>query len=94
MYSVWFFIIRLTSLYIGMCMCVRAWCDQTTGIPYVLAGFDDGSVLLWEARQPNSELTALKLYSEPGLTNNQSLATVTHTHTLSLSLYLSDVSWV
>ena len=47
-------------------MCVRAWCDTSTGLPLVLAGFDDGSLLLWEARRPSSELTSIKLFSEPG----------------------------
>ena len=50
----------------GMCMCVRAWCDGSTGIPLVLAGFDDGSLLLWDVRRPSAEMTALKLFPEPG----------------------------
>jgi WD40 repeat protein len=49
----------------GMCMCVRAWCDGSTGIPLVLAGFDDGSLLLWDVRRPSAEMTALKLFPEP-----------------------------
>ena len=32
----------------------------------MLAGFDDGSVVLWECRRPTAELTSLKLFSEPG----------------------------
>lgn len=32
----------------------------------MMAGFDDGSVVLWESRQPTAELTSLKLFSEPG----------------------------
>lgn len=32
----------------------------------MMAGFDDGSVVLWECRQPTAELTSLKLFSEPG----------------------------
>ena len=50
----------------GMCMCVRAWCDGSTGIPLVLAGFDDGSLLLWDVRRPSAEMTSLKLFPEPG----------------------------
>ena len=49
-------------------MCVNACGSHSTGVPYILAGFDDGSVLMWDTRQTTSELTALKLYSEPGLT--------------------------
>lgn len=32
----------------------------------MMAGFDDGSVVFWECRQPTAELTSLKLFSEPG----------------------------
>ena len=49
-----------------MCMCVSAWCDSSSGVPLVLAGFDDGSLLVWDARQASSELASLKLYTEPG----------------------------
>ena len=48
-------------------MCVQTWCSRSTGVPCVVAGFDDGSVAMWECRQPASELTSLKLFSEPGL---------------------------
>ena len=47
-------------------MCVRAWCDGPTGVPLVLAGFDDGGIIIWDTRQPSTELTSLKLFSEPG----------------------------
>lgn len=50
----------------GMCMCLQTWCNHLTGLQYVMAGFDDGSVVLWECRQPTAELTSLKLFSEPG----------------------------
>ena len=32
----------------------------------VLGGFEDGSVLLWDSRKPSVEVSALKLFSEPG----------------------------
>ena len=63
---------------LGMCMCVRAWCDDSKGLPLVLAGFDDGSLLLWEARRPSAELTSLKLYSEPGVISVASWPSTSH----------------
>ena len=47
-------------------MCVRAWCDSSSGQPLVLAGFDDGGLLLWDIRRPSTELASLKLFAEPG----------------------------
>ena len=48
-------------------MCVHAHCSPLNGIPCVLGGFDDGSVTLWDCRQPSAELTSLKLFSETGV---------------------------
>lgn len=48
-------------------MCVRTTCDESTGVPFIVAGFDNGSVLVWESRQPKTELTSLKLFSDPGV---------------------------
>lgn len=32
----------------------------------VVGGFEDGSVLLWDSRKPSVEVSALKLFPEPG----------------------------
>ena len=34
---------------------------------HLLGGFEDGSVALWDCRNDSSELTSLKLFSEPGV---------------------------
>lgn len=47
-------------------MCVQTHCSQSTGIPCVFGGFDDGSIVLWDCRQPSTELTSLKLFPDPG----------------------------
>ena len=46
-------------------MCVR-WYVSPDRVVYLLAGFEDGSVVLWDCRNNTSELTTLKLFSEPG----------------------------
>ena len=48
-------------------MCVHAHCIPLNGIPYVFGGFDDGSITLWDCRQPSAELTSLKLFHETGV---------------------------
>ena len=51
-----------------MCTCVK-WYVSPGGVAYILAGFEDGSVVLWDCRNKDSELAALKLFSEPGSTD-------------------------
>ena len=46
-------------------MCVKLWCNSS-GVVHLLGGFEDGSVVLWDCRKNSSELTSLKLFSEPG----------------------------
>ena len=46
-------------------MCVR-WYVSPDRVVYLLAGFEDGSVVLWDCRNNTSELATLKLFSEPG----------------------------
>ena len=46
-------------------MCVR-WYVSPDRVVYLLAGFEDGSVVLWDCRNNTSELTTLKLFTEPG----------------------------
>ena len=35
-------------------------------VPGVLAGFEDGSVVLWDTRYAGKEITSVKLFSDPG----------------------------
>lgn len=35
-------------------------------VPAVLAGFEDGSVVLWDMRHTGKEVASVKLFSEPG----------------------------
>lgn len=62
--------VRVCVCGVGMCMCVRTLCDQSTAVPSIMAGFDDGSILIWESRQPKAELSSLKLFSQPGVLIN------------------------
>lgn len=54
-----------TSL-LGMCMCVAVHCDKVSGVVYVFGGFEDGSIVLWDTRHCQSEVTSIKLFTEPG----------------------------
>ena len=48
-------------------MAVKAIHDPSGGDAWrVMGGFEDGSVLLWDGRMPSGEVSALKLFSEPG----------------------------
>ena len=49
----------------GMCTCVK-WYVSPDGVAHILAGFEDGSVVLWDCRNNETELAALKLFAEPG----------------------------
>ena len=46
-------------------MCVR-WYVSPDRVVYLMAGFEDGSMVSWDCRNNTSELTTLKLFSEPG----------------------------
>ena len=64
----------------GRCMCVR-WYVSPDRVVYLLAGFEDGSVVLWDCRNNTSELTTLKLFSEPGNIHEQyALHLITSAH--------------
>ena len=51
----------------GMVMCVRSIINTSTNTVQVLAGCEDGSLVVWDVRMPDKELSSLKMFSEPGL---------------------------
>ena len=48
-------------------MSVSSHCDPESGVLYLIGGFEDGSVLVWDTRKTNKEIARLKLFSEPGV---------------------------
>lgn len=49
-----------------MCMCVKTVHNPLSGVVYVLGGFEDGSVVMWDCRNNSEEMASLKLFPEPG----------------------------
>ena len=47
-----------------MIMCLKS--INISGNQHVLAGCENGSVVLFDTRQANEELANIKLYTEPG----------------------------
>lgn len=47
-------------------MSVASHSDAQSAVAYIMGGFEDGSVLVWDTRWTNEELSRLKLFSEPG----------------------------
>ncbi|XP_068594826.1 guanine nucleotide-binding protein subunit beta-like protein 1 [Brachionichthys hirsutus] len=49
---------------LGMVMCVKLWQPDSGPGPLLLAGYEDGSLLLWDVTQ-RSKLSQIKAHSEP-----------------------------
>ena len=47
-------------------MCVKSLSDVSSGVSYLLGGFEDGTVVLWDLRVPRTELHSCELFTEPG----------------------------
>ena len=48
-------------------MCIRTLYSDSTGVCYVMGGYEDGSVVLWDERNSTTELGTLQIFSEPGI---------------------------
>lgn len=51
-------------------MCVKSLYSDSTGSCYILGGFEDGSVVIWDERNPRAELHTCQLFTEPGTYQN------------------------
>lgn len=60
----------------GMCMCVQACAGLSSATAHILGGFEDGSVVLWDCRNPSRELSSLKVFAEPGRLKARSVTCV------------------
>lgn len=49
----------------GMCMCVHAFRSQSSIM--LIAGYEDGSVMLWDLKKPSTPLLKARIHSEPVL---------------------------
>lgn len=52
---------------VGMCMCVCMYMGAALDVVYGIGGFEDGSIVIWDSRQPHKELASIKLFPEPGM---------------------------
>jgi len=50
----------------GLCMCVKSLYSDSSGAGFVLGGFEDGTVVLWDERNPSTELHTCQFFAEPG----------------------------
>ncbi len=48
-------------------MCVYLYTEESTGVMYIVGGFEDGSIILWDNRRSSKQLASIKVFSEPGI---------------------------
>lgn len=48
-------------------MCIRSLYSNSTGVCYLMGGYEDGSVVLWDERNSTAELSTLQIFSDPGI---------------------------
>ena len=47
-------------------MCINSLCDASSGVCYILGGFEDGTLILWDERNTSTHLHTCQLFSDPG----------------------------
>ena len=48
-------------------MCLKTLFDSKNSTSYIFGGFEDGSVLVWEERQPDKVFAVRQMFSDPGM---------------------------
>ncbi len=48
-------------------MCIRSLSSASSEINYILGGYEDGSLVLWDERNPTNLLHSCQLFSQPGI---------------------------
>ena len=51
---------------VGQCMCVKTLYDSSTGLNYILGGFEDGNIVIWDERKSAVCLNHCQLFSGAG----------------------------
>ena len=66
--------------------------DVESGVVYFMGGFEDGSVLVWDSRRTDRELSGIKLFTEPGWLVLSQLMLCAEFHLLHIPVMCVDFS--